>query len=64
QCIDIVTDEASGKERLVVREDDCVGCNLCAIVCPVEGTIEMVEVPNELPAMSWNQRQAALAGGE
>lgn len=61
QCIDIVTDEMTGKERLVVREEDCVGCNLCSIVCPVEGTIEMVEIPSDQPPLSWNQRQAALA---
>jgi len=63
QCIDIVSDAATGKERLVVREEDCVGCNLCSIVCPVEGTIDMVEIPNDLPPLSWNQRQAALAAG-
>ncbi|GED72279.1 dihydropyrimidine dehydrogenase subunit B [Brevibacillus reuszeri] len=63
QCIDIISDAATGKERLVVREEDCVGCNLCSIVCPVEGTIDMVEIPNDLPPLSWNQRQAALAAG-
>ena len=30
---------------LKVREEDCVGCNLCSIVCPVDGAIDMVEVP-------------------
>ena len=45
---------------LKVREEDCVGCNLCSIVCPVDGAIDMVEVPNELPPMTWNERQAAL----
>ena len=45
---------------LRVREEDCVGCNLCSIVCPVDGAIDMVEIPNELPPMTWNERQAAL----
>ena len=59
QCIDMLKD-AQGNSILKVREEDCVGCNLCAIVCPVEGAIDMVEVMNDLPVMSWNQRQAML----
>ncbi|ANE48485.1 dihydropyrimidine dehydrogenase [Paenibacillus swuensis] len=60
QCIERLTD-AAGATYLQVREEDCVGCNLCAIVCPVEGAIEMVELPSREVPMSWNQRQAALA---
>jgi dihydropyrimidine dehydrogenase (NAD+) subunit PreA len=60
QCIDRLTDE-NGKGYLKVREEDCVGCNLCSIVCPVDGAIDMVEVPNELPPMTWNERQTALS---
>ena len=45
---------------LKVREEDCVGCNLCSIVCPVEGAIDMVEVQSGLPPMTWNERQGAL----
>ncbi|TCN15671.1 dihydropyrimidine dehydrogenase (NAD+) subunit PreA [Bacillus sp. BK006] len=59
QCIDILKDP-SGKPYLKVREEDCVGCNLCSIVCPVDGAISMVELPNEQPPMTWNERQAAL----
>jgi dihydropyrimidine dehydrogenase (NAD+) subunit PreA len=59
QCIDMLKDE-KGNSILKVREEDCVGCNLCAIVCPVDGAINMVEVPGELPPMTWNERQAAL----
>lgn len=62
QCIDRVPQPDTGRELLVVREDDCVGCNLCSIVCPVDGTIEMVEIPSEQPAMSWNQLQAGVKG--
>lgn len=60
QCIERLTDD-SGKAVLRVREEDCVGCNLCAIVCPVEGAIDMVEVPNGLAPMTWNERQKALS---
>lgn len=58
QCIDMLTDE-SGEAILRVREEDCVGCNLCSIVCPVDGAIDMIEIPNGEP-MTWNERQAAI----
>ena len=32
--------------RSVVDEDECVGCNLCEIVCPVPDCISMEEVDN------------------
>jgi dihydropyrimidine dehydrogenase (NAD+) subunit PreA len=39
-----------------VDEDECVGCNLCWLVCPVEGCITMERVDHGLPAESWEQR--------
>jgi dihydropyrimidine dehydrogenase (NAD+) subunit PreA len=39
-----------------VDEIECVGCNLCALVCPVEGCITMERVENGLPFQSWEQR--------
>jgi dihydropyrimidine dehydrogenase (NAD+) subunit PreA len=59
QCIDMLKD-GNGYNILKVREEDCVGCNLCSIVCPVDGAIDMVEVPSGLPPMTWNERQEAL----
>ena len=59
QCIDMLKDP-NGNSLLKVREEDCVGCNLCSIVCPVDGAIDMIEIPSELPPMTWNERQAAL----
>ena len=32
----------NGKRQFVVNEAECVGCNLCALVCPVEGCITLV----------------------
>ncbi|SFA90450.1 MULTISPECIES: NAD-dependent dihydropyrimidine dehydrogenase subunit PreA [unclassified Bacillus (in: firmicutes)] len=59
QCIERHTDQ-NGKAFLKVREEDCVGCNLCSIVCPVDGAIDMIEVPSGLPSMTWNERQNVL----
>jgi dihydropyrimidine dehydrogenase (NAD+) subunit PreA len=47
-----------------VNEETCVGCNMCSLVCPVEGCITMDEVNTGRPPMSWNQYQALLAAGQ
>jgi dihydropyrimidine dehydrogenase (NAD+) subunit PreA len=41
-----------------VDETECVGCNLCAFVCPVDGCIEMVERRRAPARESWNDRVA------
>jgi dihydropyrimidine dehydrogenase (NAD+) subunit PreA len=46
-----------------VDEVECVGCNLCALVCPVEGCITMERVDNGLPVESWEMRVAAGGPG-
>ena len=43
-----------------IKEDTCVGCNMCSLVCPVEGCITMREVDTGQPPMTWNQYQARL----
>jgi dihydropyrimidine dehydrogenase (NAD+) subunit PreA len=47
-----------------VDETECVGCNLCALVCPVEDCITMVEVHTGLAPETWEQRSAAPPMGE
>ena len=47
-----------------VDEQECVGCNLCALVCPVDGCITMEQVDTGRPAESWEQRMAALGKGD
>ncbi len=39
----------------VVDESECVGCNLCQIVCPVSGCIEMTKVENGFTPSTWNE---------
>jgi dihydropyrimidine dehydrogenase (NAD+) subunit PreA len=44
-----------GRRRYEVIEEECVGCNLCAHVCPVDDCITMVPQPNTLPKLVWAQ---------
>jgi dihydropyrimidine dehydrogenase (NAD+) subunit PreA len=39
-----------------VDESECVGCNLCYLVCPVPGCITMEQIDLGLPSESWEQR--------
>jgi len=39
-----------------VDETECVGCNLCALVCPVDGCITMVERRRAPETDTWNDR--------
>jgi dihydropyrimidine dehydrogenase (NAD+) subunit PreA len=41
--------------RYEVIEQECVGCNLCEITCPVEGCITMVPQQTGKPYMNWTQ---------
>ncbi len=50
---------AIGRFLPVIDDVECVGCNLCHLVCPVPGTIEMVEVPGTIgKSETWNDRVA------
>jgi dihydropyrimidine dehydrogenase (NAD+) subunit PreA len=56
-----------GKRRYEVIEAECVGCNLCAHVCPVENCITMVPVETGQPHLTWkdhpnNPSSANFAG--
>jgi dihydropyrimidine dehydrogenase (NAD+) subunit PreA len=39
-----------------VDEHECVGCNLCSLVCPVPECITMERVENGLVPETWDER--------
>ena len=41
-----------------VDETECVGCNLCSLVCPVHGCITMVEERRAPQRETWNERSS------
>ncbi len=57
----------NGSHIVWVDETECIGCNLCASVCPVHGCITMTDVTNGAPFESWNDRiekgTARIPGG-
>jgi len=59
QCIDRVPLLNGHRSAPKVREEDCVGCRLCFNVCPVENCIQMVELPPELPSVTWGELSKA-----
>jgi dihydropyrimidine dehydrogenase (NAD+) subunit PreA len=46
-----------------VKEDDCVGCNLCLLVCPVPDCITMVRLDTGARPESWDERQSRRGDG-
>jgi dihydropyrimidine dehydrogenase (NAD+) subunit PreA len=49
--------------RFTIDRDACVGCNMCSLVCPVEGCITMQTVDQGQAPMSWNDYQRRLGAG-
>ena len=54
QCI-VIDRKKKGNRKPQVIESDCVGCNLCSLVCPVDGCITMKEVKTGHAPLSWDQ---------
>jgi len=46
-----------------INQDTCVGCNMCSLICPVTGCINMQQVDTGKAPMSWRQYQELLAAG-
>ena len=53
----------AGKRRFEVINDECVGCNLCHLVCPVPNCIDMVPVENGKPHLTWPEHPDNPLGG-
>ena len=47
--------------EFTIKQDTCVGCNLCSLVCPVNDCIHMKEIDTGKPPMTWNEYQKLLA---
>ncbi|HVS72183.1 MAG TPA: NAD-dependent dihydropyrimidine dehydrogenase subunit PreA [Phycisphaerae bacterium] len=60
----VVGKTATPVDVFTVKTDVCVGCNMCALACPVEGCITMDEVPTVKGKMSWNEYQKMLSEGK
>jgi dihydropyrimidine dehydrogenase (NAD+) subunit PreA len=51
----ISINKQGGKNVYTVVDQECVGCNLCMHVCPVDDCITMERVDNGKPYMTWNE---------
>lgn len=50
-----ITARSNGVRRYEVIDAECVGCNLCMLVCPVENCITMERVDNGRPYTPWTK---------
>ncbi len=51
----------NGKREFVVNEAECVGCNLCVLVCPVENCISLVHRTSGVdPRTGWDYDRPPL----
>ncbi len=47
----------NGARRYEIIDEECVGCNLCAHVCPVDNCITMITIPSEKPYTTWKDHE-------
>ncbi len=51
----------NGERKFVVNDNECVGCNLCVLVCPVENCISLVHKTAGVdPRTGWDYERAPL----
>ncbi len=51
----IAATRRDGARHYEIIDAECVGCNLCAHVCPVDACITMVPVATGLPHLTWKE---------
>ncbi len=49
-----------GNKKFEIIDAECVGCNLCELVCPVEDCITMEQHDKDKPFMNWQNYQDNL----
>jgi len=59
QAIELV--EINGRAEPRIKEDECVGCRMCALICPTR-CIKMVERDRGFGAQTWPEIVAANPG--
>jgi dihydropyrimidine dehydrogenase (NAD+) subunit PreA len=50
-----ITSMVDGQRHFEVIDEECVGCNLCVSVCPVESCITMKQVSNNEAPLDWTR---------
>jgi len=48
-----ITHIVNGERKFEVIDAECVGCNLCVSVCPVDSCITMQHIPDEVEPSNW-----------
>jgi dihydropyrimidine dehydrogenase (NAD+) subunit PreA len=50
-----ITHTVNGERRFEVIDEECVGCNLCVSVCPIDSCITMEHVADENLPLDWTE---------
>ena len=62
--VDRARGPSTGAPHVEILEDTCVGCNLCTLVCPVDGCISMMRVDTGRPPLTWKELSGGPGGAQ